>query len=187
MGEAIAQAVDRRTLLRLALLAAVEKLPAKASARPDRPARKVVLATIAGARRKETVPGWLENRQCSLGSLGRHVGPRFRRQVWILERSLPGWRQPSRPPRRVAPEDSRQSPLLNGAVRTSRVRRTQKPRCRGQRGFCLVRRTLKLRMRTGEPIVWCGRRDNHSTQPARTGRNLRTVRGQGYRQRIRCS
>ena len=50
----IAQAVDRRTLLRLALLAAVEKLPAKAPARPDRPAHKVVLATIAGIRRKET-------------------------------------------------------------------------------------------------------------------------------------
>src|SRR5271157_3213895 len=54
MREAIAHAVDRRTLLRLALLAAVEKLPAKAPARPDRPARKVVLATIAGIRRKET-------------------------------------------------------------------------------------------------------------------------------------
>jgi hypothetical protein len=47
--------VDRRTLLRLALLAAVEKLPAKAPARPDRPARKVVLVTIAGVRRKETL------------------------------------------------------------------------------------------------------------------------------------
>ena len=55
MREAIAHAVDRRTLLRLALLAAVEKLPAKAPARPDRPARKVVLATIAGIRRKETL------------------------------------------------------------------------------------------------------------------------------------
>jgi len=32
MREAIAHAVDRRTLLRLALLAAVEKLPAKAPA-----------------------------------------------------------------------------------------------------------------------------------------------------------
>jgi hypothetical protein len=55
MREAIAHAVDRRTLLRLALLAAVEKLPAKAPARPDRPARKVVLVTIAGVRRKETL------------------------------------------------------------------------------------------------------------------------------------
>jgi hypothetical protein len=35
MREAIAHAVDRRTLLRLALLAAVEKLPAKAP-RPPR-------------------------------------------------------------------------------------------------------------------------------------------------------
>jgi hypothetical protein len=41
----------------------------------------------------------------------------------------------------------------DGAVRTSHVRGTQKPRCRGQRGFCVVRRTLKLRMRTGEPTV----------------------------------
>ena len=55
MREAIAHAVDRRTLLRLALLAAVENLPAKAPARPDRPARKVVLVTIAGVRRKETL------------------------------------------------------------------------------------------------------------------------------------
>lgn len=55
MREAIAHAIERRTLLRLALLAAVEKLPAKAPARPDRPARKVVLATIAGVRRKETL------------------------------------------------------------------------------------------------------------------------------------
>ena len=55
MREAIAYAVDRRTLLRLALLAAVEKLPAKAPARPDGPARKVVLATLAGVRRKETL------------------------------------------------------------------------------------------------------------------------------------
>ena len=55
MREAIAHAVDRRTLLRLALLAAVEKLPAKAPVRPDRPARKVVLVTIAGVRRKETL------------------------------------------------------------------------------------------------------------------------------------
>jgi len=54
MREAIAHAVDRRTLLRLALLAAVEKLPAKVPAGPGRPARKVVLATIAGVRRKET-------------------------------------------------------------------------------------------------------------------------------------
>jgi len=55
MREAIAHAVDRRTLLRLALLAAVEKLPAKAPARPNLPPRKVVLATIAGVRRKETL------------------------------------------------------------------------------------------------------------------------------------
>jgi len=54
MREAIARAIDRRTLLRLALLAAVEKLPAKAPPRPLSPARKVVLATLAGVRRQET-------------------------------------------------------------------------------------------------------------------------------------
>ena len=52
--KAIGRAVDRRTLLRLAVLAAVRKLPARAPARPDLPARKVVLATIAGVRRKDT-------------------------------------------------------------------------------------------------------------------------------------
>jgi len=52
--EVIAHATDRRTLLRLALLAAVEKLPAGAFGQAARPARKVVLATIAGVRRKET-------------------------------------------------------------------------------------------------------------------------------------
>ncbi len=54
MREAIAHALDRRTLLRLALLAAVEKLPPKAARAANRPVRKVVLATIAGVRRKET-------------------------------------------------------------------------------------------------------------------------------------
>jgi hypothetical protein len=54
MRESIANAVDRRTLLRLALLAAVEKLPGKASAPVGHPAGRVVLATIAGVRRKET-------------------------------------------------------------------------------------------------------------------------------------
>jgi hypothetical protein len=54
MREAIAHALDRRTLLRLALLAAVEKLPVKAARAANRPVRKVVLATIAGVRRKET-------------------------------------------------------------------------------------------------------------------------------------
>ncbi len=46
--------VNRRALLRLALLAAVEKLPARAPPPADGPARKVVLATVAGVRRKET-------------------------------------------------------------------------------------------------------------------------------------
>lgn len=54
MREAVGNAIDRRALLRLALLAAVEKLPARTLARPARPTRKVVLATIAGVRRKET-------------------------------------------------------------------------------------------------------------------------------------
>jgi hypothetical protein len=54
MREVVAHALDRRTLLRLALLAAVEKLPVKAAPPADRPVRKVVLATIAGVRRKET-------------------------------------------------------------------------------------------------------------------------------------
>ena len=52
--KAIGRAVDRRTLLRLAVMAAVKKLPARAPARPDLPARKVVVATIAGVRRKDT-------------------------------------------------------------------------------------------------------------------------------------
>ena len=54
MREASENAVNRRALLRLALLAAVEKLPARVPPPADAPARKVVLATIAGVRRKET-------------------------------------------------------------------------------------------------------------------------------------
>ena len=45
--------IDRRGLVRLALLAAVEKLPARAVP-PEGLSRKVVLATISGIRRKET-------------------------------------------------------------------------------------------------------------------------------------
>jgi hypothetical protein len=54
MREVSERAVNRRALLRLALLAAVEKLPARAPPPAAGPARKVVLATIAGVRRKET-------------------------------------------------------------------------------------------------------------------------------------
>jgi hypothetical protein len=54
MREAPLGGIDRRALLRLALLAAVKKLPARATPVDDRPSRKVVLATISGIRRKET-------------------------------------------------------------------------------------------------------------------------------------
>jgi hypothetical protein len=54
MGEGAANAFDRRTLFRLAFLAAMEKLPVRAAAAPERPSRKAVLVTIAGVRRKET-------------------------------------------------------------------------------------------------------------------------------------
>ncbi len=68
--EAIGVAFDRRTLLRLALVAAVEKLPAKVPAPSASPARKVVLATIAGVRRKETFSAaGLNNIPCLHGDL----------------------------------------------------------------------------------------------------------------------
>jgi hypothetical protein len=46
--------MDRRALLRLALAAAVEKLPARAPPATNRSPHKLILVTLAGVRRKET-------------------------------------------------------------------------------------------------------------------------------------